>query len=390
MKVKCGAIAVLWVFSLVCGLAWPSGALAADEIVLSIGTLGAGSSGYNQTSALAEGLQSSSRFKVRLIPTGNGINRVTQLLNKKINYFVGYDEVYLSLEGMAEFAINKIGPVELRTVMGNTMGLTMVTSETSGIKRPADMKGKKIPYIPGDSSVGYKTSGLIAFAGLSWDDVTPVPYPAWVESVKGLIAGSCDAAQQAIPPSSVIYELAASPRGVYYPLYPHDDEAGWARLREWAPWCFPYKIKASDLVGMEGDEMLEVVGYISPSLVTLASTSAEEVYELVKTLDETYGVYKDSLPEMKGWALEKAALPPLSAPVHEGVVKYLKEKGLWQDEHERWNQELVERNRKLIELWKTVLEESKSQQGDFEEFWVARKKETVGGFSSVLPAFLKK
>ena len=364
-------------------------AAAASEIVLSIGTLGAGSSGYNQSSALAEGLQSSSKFRVRLIPTDNGINRVTQLLNKKINYFVGYDEVYLSLEGMAEFALNKIGPIEIRTVLGNTMGLTMITTAVSGIESPADMRGKKIPYIPGDSSVGYKTSGLLAFAGLTWDDVTPVPYPAWVESVKGLIAGSCEAAQQAIPPSSVIYELAASPKGVHYPLFPHDDTEGWERLRQWAPWCFPYKISAADLVGMDGDEMLEVVGYISPSLVTLASTSVDEVYELVKTLDETYDVYKDALPEMKGWAVDKAGLPPLSAPVHDGVVKYLTEKGLWTEEHEKWNRELVERNQKLIELWKVVVEEAKDRP-DFEEYWVSRKKEIPGAFTSILPSFLKK
>lgn len=364
-------------------------AIAANEIVLSIGTLGAGSSGYNQTSALAEGLQSSSKFRVRLIPTGNGINRVSQLLSKKINYFVGYDEVYLSLEGMAEFALNKIGPIEIRTVLGNTMGLTMITTAVSGIESPADMRGKKIPYIPGDSSVGYKTSGLLAFAGLTWDDVTPIPYPAWVESVKGLIAGSCEAAQQAIPPSSVIYELAASPKGVHYPLFPHDDKEGWERLRQWAPWCFPYKISAADLVGMDGEEMLEVVGYISPSLVTLASTSVDEVYELVKTLDETFDVYKDSLPEMKGWAVEKAGLPPLSAPVHDGVVKYLTEKGLWTDEHEKWNQELISRNQKLIELWKVVIEEAKDR-ADFEEYWVSRKKEVPGAFTSILPSFLKK
>ena len=374
--------------ALICSL-FAGAAIAANEIVLSIGTLGAGSSGYNQTSALAEGLQSSSKFRVRLIPTGNGINRVSQLLSKKINYFVGYDEVYLSLEGMAEFALNKIGPIEIRTVLGNTMGLTMITTAVSGIESPSDMRGKKIPYIPGDSSVGYKTSGLLAFAGLTWDDVTPVPYPAWVESVKGLIAGSCEAAQQAIPPSSVIYELAASPRGVHYPLFPHDDKEGWERLQQWAPWCFPYKISAADLVGMDGDEMLEVVGYISPSLVTLASTSVDEVYELVKTLDETFDVYKDSLPEMKGWAVEKAGLPPLSAPVHDGVVKYLTEKGLWTDEHQKWNQELIARNQKLIELWKVVVEEAKDR-ADFEEYWVSRKKEVPGAFTSILPSFLKK
>lgn len=361
-----------------------------DETVV-IGSLAAGSSGYNQTSALAEGLAQGG-YKVRVIPTGNGINRVTQLMDGAINYFVGYDEVYLSLEAMAEYAANKVGPVQLRTVLGNTMGISMVTTGDSGVETPADLRGKRVGYVPGDASVGYKTTSLLAFGGLTWDDVIPVAYPAWVESVKGIVAGTCDSAQQALPPSSTIYELASTPKGVAYPTFAHDDEEAWDRLHEWAPWIFKHKINAQDLVGLEGDEDLEFVGFISPSLVTLASTSEEEVYNLVKTLDEQYDVYKDSLPEMKGWAVEQAGVPPLSAPVHQGVVKYLTEKGIWTDEHEAWNKEVTERSKKLQEVWDKALAEAKEKNisdSDFEEFWMNIKKEEIGGFTKMLPEFMR-
>lgn len=359
---------------------------------ISIGTLSAGSSGYNQTSALAEGLAQGG-YKVRMVPSGNGINRVNQLLDNTAQYFVGYDEVFLGFEGMAEFAQNKIGPVEMRTVLGNSMGLTMVTTAASGIKVPSDYAGKRVPYVPGDSSVGYKTTALMAFGGVTWDDVTPVPFPSWNESVKGLLSGSVDIAQQACPPSSTIYELAASAQGVAYPIYDHDDEEAWARLHEWAPWIFPVTLNAEDLVGCEGDGEIELAGYVSPSLVTLASTSEEDVYNLVKTLDEQFDVYKDALPEMVNWKVDLAGTPIQSAPIHAGTVKYMKEKGLWTDEYEEWNQEQLKRSEELQAIWETVVKEAEEKNisdEDFEEYWVSRKAETIGGFCKLLPDFMKK
>ncbi|MGE5485147.1 MAG: TAXI family TRAP transporter solute-binding subunit [Ignavibacteriales bacterium] len=361
--------------------------------MVNIATLGAGSSGYNQTSALAEGIQSVTKSKVRIIPTGNPINRVSQLVSGSVGYFVGYDEVYLSTEGMAEYATMNLGPMDLRSVLGNRMGLTMVTTARSGIKTPYDFKGKRVPYVPGDSSVGYKTSALLAFGGYTWDDVKPVPYPAWVESVKGLVAGTCDIAQQACPPSSVIYELASTPQGVNYPIYAHNDKEGWARLHEWAPWIFPMKMDSKDLVGLKPGEAIEMAGYNAPTLVALASRDENEVYALVKALDESFNTYKDALPEMKGWSIKTAAKPPLPAPLHNGTIKYLKEKGLWTAEDEAWNNAAIDRVKKVQEAFQTVKVEAQSKNikpEEFEAYWMKRKQELVGGFCKMLPDFMKK
>lgn len=361
--------------------------------MINIATLGAGSSGHSQTSALAEGIQAITDSKVRIIPTGNPINRVSQLVAGSVDYFVGYDEVYLASEGMAEYATPNLGPVNLRAVLGNTMGLTMVTTAKSGIKTPYDFKGKRVPYVPGDSSVGYKTTALIAFGGYTWDDVEPVPYPAWVETVKGLVAGSCDIAQQACPPSSVIYELASTPQGVNYPVYNHDDKEAWDRLHEWAPWIFPFKLESKDLVGLEPGTIVEMAGYNAPTLVTLASNEEYEVYALVKAIDESFEIYKDAIPEMKGWAIEKAGRPPLPVPLHNGTIRYLKEKGLWTAEDEEWNSKAVERMNKVQEAWQTVKAEAENKNIEsekFESFWMERKQELVGGFCKILPDFMRK
>jgi hypothetical protein len=95
---------------------------------------------------------------------------------------------------------------------------------------------------------------------------------------------------------------------------------------------------------------------------------------------------------MKGWAVEQAGVPPLSAPVHSGVVKYLTEKGIWTDEHETWNKEATERSDKLQEVWEKAVFEAKEKNisdKDFEEFWLSIKEKEIGGFCKILPEFMR-
>jgi sulfonate transport system substrate-binding protein len=105
-----------------------------------------------------------------------------------------------SSDGLADVATNaetqllrfSVKNPNLRVVMTVTEGLyRLVARKSAGINTVADLKGKRIATIPQTSS-GYFTALLLAKAGLTYADVTPVPM-ALPDMPKALAEGRVDA-----------------------------------------------------------------------------------------------------------------------------------------------------------------------------------------------------
>ena len=66
---------------------------------------------------------------------------------------------------------------------------------------------------------------------------------------------------------------------------------------------------------------------------------------------------------------------------HEGAIKYFKEKGLWTEEHENWNENYLEELEKVSEAWKTFKERAKEEKIEDKEIhdaWIKVLKEVLG------------
>lgn len=105
-----------------------------------------------------------------------------------------------SSAGLADVATNaetqalrfSVKNPNIRIVMTVTEGLyRMVARKSAGIATPADLKGKRIATIPPTSS-GYFVALLLAKAGLSYADVTPVTM-ALPDMPRALAEGKVDA-----------------------------------------------------------------------------------------------------------------------------------------------------------------------------------------------------
>ena len=48
-----------------------------------------------------------------------------------------------------------------------------------------------------------------------------------------------------------------------------------------------------------------LVGYRYPMITTYANTSADEVYNLVKAIDESYDLFKDTTGSSKNWDVKR-------------------------------------------------------------------------------------
>ena len=112
----------------------------------------------------------------------------------------------------------------------------------------------------------------------------------------------------------------------------------------------------------------------------------DEVYNLVKAIDESYDEYKNTTSSSFNWALEKSGRPPYDAPAHEGTVRYMKEKGLWRDEDQAWHDARLARLNTLLEAWEVA-------QADFHDYRTEERKKgnkiTFGPLQQFETAHLK-
>ena len=154
----------------------------------------------------------------------------------------------------------------------------------------------------------------------------------------------------------------------------------WNRVREIAPFFKPDTETVG--AGLSEDNAVNMLAYRYPVLVTMADTSADEAYAMTKALDETFDMYKDATAVMPRWNLTEAGTPPIDAPFHEGAVRYLKEKGVWTDEHETWNQQRLERLSALRLAWEQAMSEGADMSDEeFATLWETKRQEALNGLN---------
>ncbi|WP_290651655.1 TAXI family TRAP transporter solute-binding subunit [Aquisalimonas sp.] len=326
-----------------------------------------GSAGYAEASAIADAFGRKYDMRVRIQPSGSSIGRLQPVLLGRAEYGYLATETWFATEGTEDFAEPRWGPQDLRVIAGRPSSFGMPTAADADIRELQDVKGKRLAYVAGNPSINVKCDAFLEFVGLTRDDVEVRMFPTYGAAMSSLAEGQADATCTTTTPSQM-YELKESPRGIHWVEVPPDDEEGWARLREIAPFFAPYKETVG--AGVSEDNPVNILAYRYPLLVSRADADPDDVYAFLKALDETYEMYKDATAVMYRWDLEEAGTPPADAPFHEGAVRYLKERDIWTDEHEAWNEARLERLNVLMEAWDEAVEEGEGKSDDeFAEIW---------------------
>ncbi|MCX8126317.1 MAG: hypothetical protein N3E40_04140, partial [Dehalococcoidia bacterium] len=135
------------------------------------------------------------------------------------------------------------------------------------------------------------------------------------------------------PTSPAIYEAAAVPYGIrFLDLNSDKDPEGAARFRKNDP-AYAFGPILSGVPEARG-----VWGTTGATLeVTRAEIDPELVYHLAKWLDENYLRYKDAFDTNEHMTIDALmnALERTMIPAHDGLIKYLKEKGRWTPAHDK-------------------------------------------------------
>ncbi len=327
---------------------------------------GTTSSGYAQSVAMGNMLKNEFGTSIRVLPGKNDISRMTPLKVGKADYCVCGIASYFGQEGVMQFASTTWGPQPLRVLMTSkgSFGLGMAIAGDAGISTPEDLRGKKVAFVRGADALNIGAEAMLAYAGLTWNDVVKVEFPGFKDSIDGVINGQADAAFSSTV-SPHLKRLAASPRGIAWTPMAADNEKGWKMLNDVAPYFSPTKaVVGADITK---DKPWQGAGYPYPILVTNSDRDAEEVYTLTKALVEKFDSYKDNAPGAKGWNIDNQNFEWI-LPYHEGTVKYFKEIGKWSDAAQAHNDGLIARQEIMMKAYEAYKATNPSVD-DFKAGW---------------------
>ena len=148
-----------------------------------------GAAGYNQAAAIANGLTKKYNSQVRIVPADTSVGRIMTLQSGQATYGFLADETTFALEGSYDFAAKNFGPQDLRVLLAKPSCYAVAVTKASGITKMEDLRGKRFSYVPGNTSHIVKGAAMLAFGGLTYDDVEVTIMASYSAGMKGLLEG---------------------------------------------------------------------------------------------------------------------------------------------------------------------------------------------------------
>jgi uncharacterized protein len=285
------------------------------------------------------------------------------------------DKVTLAddIQGKNEYAMPDGGPWMAGMVWIDSLASTgfMVRGD-SKMFRPEDIKpGTRIAIWNTQSATLAPFQSLLAWAGVAEKDIVWVNTGDYNACPRAVVEGRADIAMAA-PVTPAVMEASAAPSGIrYLSMKPADNPKGAAAFLAISP-MYDFGPITAGPASTIGTWAISSYKYIGADL----STDTETVYRLVKWLDENYAVYKDSYASNTNMTFQDVitALQTTFIPIHPGLVKYLKEKGIWNADYEKRNETNTALFQKYVSAYQTAMTQAKAKGIDINptnQAWIA-------------------
>jgi TRAP transporter TAXI family solute receptor len=337
-----------------------------------------GSSGFNIAVAVGKMLKDKHGSDVRVLPAGNDVARLAPVRAGRAQASAMGIGVYFAQEGVFEFAVKEWGPQPLRLILSSTdcNAVSLGVTKDVGVKEVKDLKGKRLGVVVGSPALNQNAFGVLAYGGLTRNDVKLVEFSSYGAMWKGLLNNEADAAI-ASTISGQAKEVETSPRGLFFVPTPAADTAAWQRVRKLAPYYGPHTATCG--VGLSPQAPSELPSYAYPIFMAYAAQPADVVYGIARAMIVDYDAYKDNAPGAAGLEVKRQNFAWV-LPYHEGAVRALKEAGVWKAEHEAHNQALLKRQATLGTAWDAFLKSNPPDDKDaFTKGWMAARKAALTG-----------
>jgi TRAP transporter TAXI family solute receptor len=211
----------------------------------------------------------------------------------------------------------------MRSVMTLPPNIALfLTPANSGIRKIADLKGKRVVIGPAGAGFEYFLEPILAAHNLKFADFTPLNNTQ-AGAVDMLADGSAAAAflGGAIPTASIMQACAS--QDIFFVPF---DEAAKNNLISQYPFFEAATIPAETYRGQT--EPFAGLNVGSMHLITSASADEEKVYRLTKILYEHREQVAAKHPA--GRAINpQNAVKDFGTPFHPGAIRYYREIGIW-------------------------------------------------------------
>jgi TRAP transporter TAXI family solute receptor len=308
-----------------------------------------GTAGFNITVGVGKMMKDKYGTDVRVLPAGNDVARLAPLRAKRAVASAMGSGTYFAQEGVFEFGAKEWGPQPLQLILSSVdcnCGSLGVAAD-AGAKEIRDLKGKRVGFVVGSPALNQNSLAVLAFGGLTQNDVKVVEFASYGAMWKGMINNDVDAAFGTTI-TGPAKEAETSPRGLVWPPLPKNDTAGWERMKKVGSFFFPQLATCG--AGISPEKPIELGNYPYPIYVAYAAQPADQIYAITKAMVDGYDAYKDSAPGAGGLAASRQTKNWV-VPVHPGAVKALKEAGQWTAEQDAHNNALYKRQEVLASAW---------------------------------------
>lgn len=347
--------------------------------LIRIATYDIGATGYVMYGFLQEAINNKFHTRIRAIPIGTDLPRMQAVKDKQADFCSQGTDFYFSAEGLDRYATRSWGPQPIRVLwIAEIPGTVAVTKGDSGIKTCADLKGKRLSWIPGSIFNLYHGS-LLAFCNLTWEDVKKVQVSGFGAMMKALPEGKVDLIMTSST-APVCYELDSSPSGIGFLQFPAANKEGWKRIQKVNPVFYP--TTATYGGGLSEKNPVQALGHPYPATLAYDFLDDDLAYFMTKAIHEVYpDIAKKSEMMKRCWSLEKCLSSYVKSKgtiFHPGSVRYFKEIGVWKPEWDKLQETRIQRQKALKVLWNKTVAEANSKgikDSDFPQFWLTKHTE---------------
>jgi len=301
-------------------------AAAADQKFITIGTGGVTGVYYPAGGAIARLVNKGKKehgLRATVESTGGSVYNVNAVAAGELDFGVVQSDVQFdAVKGQNKFA--ESGPdKDLRAVFAlHPEPFTIVARADAGIKNFEDLKGKRVNI--GDPGSGQRSTMEMVLGKLGWKiaDFKLASELKAAEMAGALCDNKIDAFAYTVGhPNGSIQEAHTACDAVLVNV------TGPAIAELVA--ANPYYSEATIPAGMYRGNAADTKTFgVSATIVSSAKVPAETVYQVVKAVFENFDEFKQLHPAFANLDKKHMMKDALSAPLHEGAVKYFKEAGL--------------------------------------------------------------
>lgn len=317
-----------------------------------------GTANHSLAVAWTSKFQTNTGTRVAVLPAPNGFARASWLNTGegRISMLQASD-YFDQMDAIQGYASKAAGPSDTRVV-----NMNMVTPWGYAVRGDSKIKsiddvgpGTRIALAKSSSFLVSGVEALLAYRNLKPGDVSLVEVGSFGANTAVLGEGRVDVTFTS-PLSGPSYQVEAAPNGLRWLELPapEKDRAAYARYRAHMPGYVPQKTTAGvkSAVGLRMDHAFQV-NHVR------AEENADFAYNLIKWLDVNHASYKGDFTHAHMMNLDNLVLFLDSGalqPMHEGAIKYLKEKNLWKPAYQARQDALVKLAQERVKLWKNAIQ----------------------------------